>query len=89
VLGEAPPQEEFFREYRAFGAEEEPWREEVFAQVFFFLKGPVGRELTAVVIPRASTCCFFFLERLRVLFFYSTGGGRIVYGCIYTFWVQF
>jgi len=25
-------QEEFFREYRAFGAEEEPWREEVFAQ---------------------------------------------------------
>ena len=32
VLGEAPPEEEFFREYRAFGAEEEPWREEVFAQ---------------------------------------------------------
>lgn len=32
VLGEAPPQEEHFREYRAFGAEEEPWREEVFAQ---------------------------------------------------------
>ena len=32
VLGEAPPQEEFFREYRAFGAEEEPWKEEVFAQ---------------------------------------------------------
>jgi len=31
-LGEAPPQEEFFREYRAFGAEEEPWKEEVFAQ---------------------------------------------------------
>jgi hypothetical protein len=32
VLGEAPPQEECFREYRAFGAEEEPWKEEVFAQ---------------------------------------------------------
>ena len=65
VLGEAPPQEEFFREYRAFGAEEEPWREEVFAQVFFFLEGPVGRELTAVVMPRASRCAaFFFLESL-------------------------
>mmetsp|Transcript_21146 Transcript_21146/g.50226 ORF Transcript_21146/g.50226 Transcript_21146/m.50226 type:complete len:248 (-) Transcript_21146:492-1235(-) len=32
VLGEVPPQEEYYREYRALGAEEEPWREEVFAQ---------------------------------------------------------
>jgi hypothetical protein len=32
VLGEAPPEEEFCREYRALNAEDEPWREEVFAQ---------------------------------------------------------
>mmetsp|Transcript_44910 Transcript_44910/g.109498 ORF Transcript_44910/g.109498 Transcript_44910/m.109498 type:complete len:245 (+) Transcript_44910:168-902(+) len=32
VLGEAPPEVEFWREYRAFNAEDEPWREEVFAQ---------------------------------------------------------
>ena len=25
-------QQDFYREYRAFGAEDEPWREEVFAQ---------------------------------------------------------
>ena len=33
VLGLEPPRtDEFFREYRAFGAEEEPWREEVCAR---------------------------------------------------------
>ena len=32
VLGEASPQEEFFLEYHAFGAKEEPWKEEVFSQ---------------------------------------------------------
>mmetsp|Transcript_7612 Transcript_7612/g.23020 ORF Transcript_7612/g.23020 Transcript_7612/m.23020 type:complete len:252 (-) Transcript_7612:209-964(-) len=33
VLGPPPPAaQEHYREYRAFGAEDEPWREEVFAQ---------------------------------------------------------
>mmetsp|Transcript_61896 Transcript_61896/g.134468 ORF Transcript_61896/g.134468 Transcript_61896/m.134468 type:complete len:94 (-) Transcript_61896:30-311(-) len=32
AMGSAPAPVEFFREYRALNAEEEPWREEVFVQ---------------------------------------------------------